>query len=220
MLTRALVAINVIAYIWQRTSNGVDTDEGLLAHGALLGTAVMAGDWWRIVTGAFLHGGEMHLLFNMIALWQVGSFVEQIFGTPRMAAIYAVSGIGSGLLVTYLDPTDVTVGASGAIFGLFGALVVAGLRLGPLGRSLLQQSIGIIVVNLIISFTFPNISKTGHIGGLLSGFVAALILFRRPAVLVAEPRAAEAVVDLHDDPGVETIEQLPDEVPRAPEHPR
>ncbi len=214
MLTRLLVAINVIAYIWEKLSGALTTDNALLSHGALLGIDVLNGEWWRIVTSAFLHGSEIHILFNMIALWQVGTFIELIYGTPRMAFIYFFAMLGSGLGVTYFTPTEVTVGASGAIFGLFGALGVAGLRMGERGREILKQTIGIVVINLIIGFTLPNISNAGHIGGLIFGTLAGLALFRAPKPAPPAPVYAQRI-DPRYDPGVVTIEHPPLDEPRA-----
>lgn len=205
MLTRLLIAINVIVYIWERTSGALTSDQALVDHGALYGVLVQQGQWWRIFSAAFLHGSDLHILFNMIALWQVGHFVEAVFGTPRMLAIYFISALGSGLLVTYATPDEPTIGASGAIFGLFGALVIVGIRMGARGRSLVRQSIGIIVLNLLIGFTVPNISNAGHIGGLLSGLLSGAVLFRRPRAPQPVYRAPQ--VYLGDEPGVTTIEQ-------------
>jgi rhomboid protease GluP len=207
VLTRILVAINVIAYGWERLLGPLATDPSMQRHGALVGTDVLAGEWWRIFTAAFLHGSEMHILFNMIALWQVGNLVELVYGTPRMAAIYFISALGSGLLVTAIDTTEPTIGASGAIFGLFGALVVAGMRLGAPGRDLVRQCVGVIVLNLIIGFTLPNISNSGHVGGLIAGFLGGAVLFRRRPQREPETVYAPAAVDLRNDPGIVTIEQ-------------
>lgn len=207
MLTRVLVAINVIAFLWEYlvgVNNALDA-------GGLLGTAVMAGDWWRIVTSAFLHENITHILFNMIALWQVGTYVELIYGAPRMALIYAVAMVGGGLTVTYFQPNIITIGASGAIFGLFGALAIAGLRLGERGKQIMQQTTGIIVINLAIGF-IPgmNISVTDHIGGLIAGTLCGLLLFRMPRprqpVAVEGAPAYAQRIDPSDDPGRETIE--------------
>lgn len=211
MLTRVLVAINVVAFLWEQFTGAFDSDTGLIAHGALLGRAVMAGEWWRIFTAAFLHGGVMHILFNMFALWQVGSMVELIYGRVRMGILYFLAALGSGLVVTYFTPDDVTVGASGAIFGLFGALAVAGFRLGAPGRALMRQTVGIIIINLVLSYTLPNISKTGHIGGLIAGAIVGFILFRAPRL---QPQPEPALVyarpiDPRSDPGVMTIEHPP-----------
>ncbi len=221
MLTRVLVAINVIVFVWERITGVLNTNEALETHGGLIGTDVLAGDWWQIFTSAFLHASETHLLFNMIALWQVGTFVELIFGTPRMAIIYFLAAIGSGVAITYFTPNDLTIGASGAIFGLFGALAVAGFRLGARGRSMMKQTTGIIVINLLIGF-LPglNISMTGHVGGLVAGTLAGLVLFRMPRpepVVQAEPVYAQRMDRSLDDRARETIEHAPLDPPH--DHP-
>jgi membrane associated rhomboid family serine protease len=192
----------VAAYIWVQFTGGFGT-QSLFDHGGLVGEYVMHGEWWRIVTGAFLHGGLMHIAFNMFALYQVGQFVELVIGRTRMLAIYTIAMIGSGIAVTYFQPNSVTVGASGAIFGLFGALVAIGIRLGPPGRDLIKQTLPIIGINLAIGFSLPNISNAGHIGGLLCGFVAGLILFamQRTAGVAVDQEHADQLVHAggHDD---------------------
>ncbi len=197
-LTRLLVLVNVLAFIWQMATNGLDTNRGLYDHGALFPPAVLDGQWWRIVTGAFLHGSISHIALNMLALWQVGSFCEMLFGRTRFALVYTLATIGSGLAVVQFSPLAVTVGASGAIFGLFGALVAAGVRLGPRGRSLIQQTLPVVAINVLFTFAIPNISIAGHFGGLLSGFVAGFVLYRtRRAEAVAVGRVPEEVVPVH-----------------------
>jgi rhomboid protease GluP len=228
VLTRLLVAVNVIAYIWEQTTGAFGSNSALINHGALLGAYVQQGEWWRIGTSAFLHGGLTHLLFNMFALWQVGTFVELIYGTPRMAIIYTISGFVGGLAVTYLAPDVITVGASGAIFGLFGALAIAGFRLGERGKQIMQQSTGIIVINLVISFLpGTNISYQDHVGGLIAGAFCGLLLFRMPRQVVAAPVQQTVPAGAHyaqrmdpyADPGVVTIEHSPiPEEPTAPPH--
>ena len=211
MLTRILVAINVIVYLFERLVWGLDPNS-LYAHGGLYGPVLANGQWWRILTSAFLHGSDMHILFNMIALFQVGTFVELIFGTPRMAIIYFLAAIGGGVAVTYFTPDVVTIGASGAIFGLFGALAVAGFRLGARGRSIMQQTTGIIVINLAISlWPGSNISIADHIGGLVVGTLCGLVLFRipRPRVAVGQPGGPGYAQRIGPDPGVVTIEHVP-----------
>jgi membrane associated rhomboid family serine protease len=207
VLTRFLVAVNVIVYLWENVS-GMDAAE---LNGGLIPSYVLAGQWWRIFTSAFLHADLMHIAFNMFALWQVGSFVETIYGAPRMAIIYTLAALGGGIAVVYFAPDVPTIGASGAIFGLFGALAVAGLRLGQPGRQILQQSTGIIVINLIISF-FPgsNISYQDHIGGLIVGTLCGLLLFRIPRPRVAvQSEGPEYAQRIGPDPGVVTIEHAP-----------
>jgi membrane associated rhomboid family serine protease len=214
LLTRVLIAINLIVYGWEYASGAQSSDPSLARHGALVGDYVQNGEWWRIFTAAFLHGPPMHILFNMIALWQVGGMVETVYGTLRMAVLYVLSALGSGLLVTVWDPHVATVGASGAIFGLFGAIVAAGIGMGPGGRQLVQGTVGVIILNLLIGFTLPNISNSGHIGGLIAGFLVGLVLFRKPRFqaqpVSVQPTYAQPVVDLRNDPGVVTIEQEPE----------
>ena len=114
------------------------------------------GQWWRIVTGAFLHGGLIHIGVNMLSLWFLGRFIEFASGSWRMLLVYMVSLVASGLSVVYFsDPTMPTVGASGAIFGLFGALFAIGFKLGKPGMELVRANIGILVLNLVITFTIP-----------------------------------------------------------------
>jgi len=174
--TNVLVAINVAAYIWEVATGALTSDRSLIAHGAIYGPAVKAGEWWRIVTGAFLHGGLLHVSLNMFALFQVGTFLEMLVGPRRMLLTYFLSMIGSGIAVVLFSPDQPTVGASGAIFGIFGALAAIGLRLGPRGRGLVQQTVPIILINLALGFSIPNISSVGHIGGLVTGFLVGLML--------------------------------------------
>jgi rhomboid protease GluP len=171
-----LVAINIVAYIWEVTTGALKSDQALIDHGAIYGPLVHNGQWWRIITGAFLHGGLLHVSLNMFALFQVGTFLEMLVGAPRMLAVYFISMIGSGIAVVLFSQNAVTVGASGAIFGIFGALVAIGLRLGPRGRGLVQQTLPIVLINLAITFSVPIISVAGHLGGLVCGFLAGLVL--------------------------------------------
>ncbi len=215
--TTILILINVAVYVWMvltigsnsgswMTLGGGFSTQALVDHGALVGALVLQGQWWRIVTGAFMHGGVPHIALNMFALYQVGSFVEAVGGTPRFLAVYFVSMLGSGLAVTFFSPDEVTVGASGAIFGLFGALVIIGLRLGKRGRSLIAQSVPIIGLNLVFTFAVPNISAAGHVGGLISGFAIAALLY-----LVPPRRTASTEVEpLADDVAGEASEPAPE----------
>jgi rhomboid protease GluP len=153
-------------------------------YGAFYGPAVANGEWWRAFTAGFLHGGLLHVSFNMFALWQVGTIVEDLFGSVKMTIVYVLSLIGSAWAIYHFNYNEVTIGASGAIFGLFGALVAAGLRLGPVGRTLVRSMLGIVIINVLIGFMVPNISQAGHLGGLAAGFIAGLALYVRP-----QPRA-------------------------------
>ena len=215
-LTNILVAINFIAYVWELATGGVDGPG--VARGILFGPAVSNGEWWRIVTGAFLHGSIAHIALNMFALYQVGNIVEQLYGRPRFALIYAVCIVGSGLSVLEFNYNVPTLGASGAIFGLFGALVAVGLRMGRRGRALIGQVLPIIVINLVFTYAVPGISAAAHVGGLITGLVAGLVLFMVPS-RQREAAYAYAFAPAEDAGAVQTIEQPPEEVEPAQRHP-
>ncbi len=175
--TVGLVALNVLVYlltVYQGTGIGRPGGE-LFEKGALIGAAISVdGDWYRLVTAMFLHASLLHLAFNMLALYWLGTVVEQALGTSRFLLLYFVSGIaGSAGALALSDPFAVTVGASGAIYGILGALLVleyraTGTFAGP--------ALGLIVVNLALSFAIPNISIGGHLGGLAGGILATFAL--------------------------------------------
>ena len=132
---------------------------------------VTAGDWWRIFTAALLHAGLLHLLFNMYALWLFGPRLEQQVGSSAFAALYVASAGAGGVFAYFLGPDRVPmVGASGAIFGLFGAWIFVAWRMRqtPGGRALFNQLGVLLVINLVISLA-PGISWQAHLGGLLAG---------------------------------------------------
>lgn len=166
--TYALIAINVLAYLG--TSSGK-----VAGRGELWGPGIAhAHEYWRLVTSGFLHAGLFHLGFNMFALYFLGRILEPAVGTKRFVAIYLVALLGGSLGALILTPDAFTVGASGAIFGLLGAaIVVARDR----GISIADSGLGgILLINLIFSFTISNISIGGHLGGLFAGGLAALVL--------------------------------------------
>ena len=162
--------------------SGNVTDVALENAGALIPALVTQDhQYWRIVTGAFLHLSLLHIGVNMISLWSLGRFIEMALGSWRTLLIYAVSLVGSGLGIVYLsDPNTVTVGASGAIFGLFGALFAIGLKLGRPGMEMVKASIPILLLNLVITFTVPFISKAAHVAGLLTGFILTFAIYFPP----------------------------------------
>ena len=174
----ALVAANVIVYLITASQGGGPNQPGgsLFFDWALAGVAVANGDWYRLVTAMFLHGGLLHLAFNMLALWWLGSIVEQAIGTVRFLLVYFVSGLaGSAGALLLTDPLQVTVGASGAIFGIMGALLI--LEYTATG-SLAGPAFTLIVINLALTFAIPNISIGGHLGGLAGGIAATYALTR------------------------------------------
>jgi membrane associated rhomboid family serine protease len=180
--TIVLIALNVVVYlITVSQGGGINLPGGkLFSAWALQGFAVANGDWWRLATAMFLHGSILHIAFNMFALYWLGTIVEQALGTRRFLLVYFVSGLaGSAGALWLSSPGAVTVGASGAIFGLIGALLI--LEYLATG-SLMGQAMVLILVNLAFTFAVPGISIGGHIGGLSGGIAAtyALMRFRMP----------------------------------------
>jgi membrane associated rhomboid family serine protease len=177
IVTRALVGINVAVYLLQLAGGaGVNADSGwIYEHCALYGPLVAAGDWWRLITAAFLHYGPLHLGLNMLALWWFGGVVEQALGRGRFLLLYLVSGLAGSAGALLQAPTAVTVGASGAIFGMMGALLI--LEWQATG-SFTGQAMTLIALNLVFSFTFSHVSWGGHIGGLVGGILGTLALGR------------------------------------------
>jgi membrane associated rhomboid family serine protease len=180
VVTPVLVGLNVAVFVWTVVTSGSVEDNArapLFDAWALVPGAVAEGQWWRLLTGGFLHFGPIHLLFNMWALWVIGRQVEPALGRGRYLAVYLVSLLGGSAAVMLLTaPGSNVAGASGAVFGLMGALAVLLRRLRiPLG-----QVGGLIAVNLVITFLIPGISVAGHLGGLLTGALATAALVYAP----------------------------------------
>lgn len=170
ILTYTLIGINVLMFVLQMTSGNLERELTLWSPGIAL-----HDQYYRLVTSMFLHYGAMHLLFNMWALYVVGPPLEAWLGRLRFSALYALSGLGGSMLVYLLSPLQTaTAGASGAIFGLFGAIFIVARRL-----KLDVRAIGaVVVINLVFTFVGPllgagAISWQGHIGGLVTGAVIA-----------------------------------------------
>ncbi len=182
-LTYILIGINVAVAIGTFVSGASATGEAglgssLLSDGSVSRPAVDSGEYWRILTAGFLHTGFIHLLLNMFGLYILGGLLEPAIGRLRFGVIYFVSLLAGSFGALALEPTAPTVGASGAIFGLMGATAVV---MRNRGMSLLESGLGIwIGLNLLITFTIPNLSIGGHIGGLVGGTVAALLMFELP----------------------------------------
>ena len=177
IVTRILVAIVVVVYlITVAQGHGLNTPGGSLFNKwALYGPAVKHGDWWRLITSAFLHGSVLHIAFNMLALWWLGAPVEMVLGRVRYIGLYLASGLAGAAGALVANPNAVTVGASGAIFGLLGAgLILEWQATGSLAGNYLT----LIVINLAISFAVPGISIGGHLGGLVGGILATLAFSR------------------------------------------
>jgi membrane associated rhomboid family serine protease len=188
-VTKVLIGINVVLFLVELVFGAVGFMGGgdnqvLVDLGALVPAYVaVKNEYWRLFTAMFLHGGLIHIAFNMYALYLGGSFLEALAGKGKYLAIYLVAGVAGNVAVYVLAaPFSVTIGASTAIFGVFGALFMYSIhnRDSAAGRAL--RSMGtVILINLVITFLIPGISWQGHIGGLIGGVLAveALTWFGR-----------------------------------------
>lgn len=182
MVTTVLVAMNVAIYVVSSLGAGlsqpsfpVQLDFALIGQGlsaeGLIGVA--EGEWYRLITGGFLHGSLLHLGFNMYVLWILGKQLEPSLGRIGFAAVYFASMLAGSFGVMVLDPGALTVGASGAVFGLFGYAVVAQFVRGV---NPMQTGLGLVIaLNLVFTFVVPGISIGGHVGGLLGGLAAGVL---------------------------------------------
>ena len=164
-----LIAVNVVAYLAQ-----VATADRLTVDGLLLGPVVADGEWWRVLTSAFLHGSLIHLGFNMYGLWILGQPLEQALGRVRFLLVYLAGLLGGSAAVLAFDYGQATLGASGAVLGLAGALAAV---LWSRGISLTQTSLGfVLALNLALPLLATRISFWGHFGGIAAGFAAGWLL--------------------------------------------
>jgi rhomboid protease GluP len=198
-LTQVIFGINAAVFLGMALSSSTVMDfpvRQLVHWGANVGVLTFSGEWWRLLTNVFVHGGVIHIAFNMWCLWNLGALCESLYGRWTYAALYLVCGLGASLASAAWHPYVPSVGASGAIFGLAGALIAA-FKLGEFSvpRSALSgtlRSLGAFVVyNLIFGFAIPGIDNTAHIGGLITGLiVGALIALIAPQQEQAPRRAA------------------------------
>jgi membrane associated rhomboid family serine protease len=176
LVTKALIALNVAVYLAELALGGDVNGIGssIYIHGYLRAPEVASGDWWRLITAAFLHYGPLHLGLNMLALWWFGAPLEEAIGRGRYLLLYLVSGLAGSAGALLLDPNAATVGASGAIFGILGAALV----LERQGTPIFGGALILIVINLAFTFSVGNISVGGHLGGLAGGVLGTLALSR------------------------------------------
>lgn len=181
-VTMILIAINVIVFIITAilSKNIIDINTLVLVEcGAKVNYLINKGQIFRLLTAAFLHGGIVHILFNMYSLYIVGTVVEKIYGWKKYITIYILSALTSSLLSYILAPMTISVGASGAIFGILGAFLYFAIKERKhLQRGILGNIIAVIVLNLYIGFTSTSIDNLGHIGGFLGGFILSILLYK------------------------------------------
>jgi len=174
-VTYVLIGINVVAFLLMLVSG---IDETATQWGMFPPSIAIDNEWWRLITSAFLHGGWLHIAFNMYVLYSLGPSLERLLGHSRYLVLYLMAALGGAVCsYAFSDVMTVSVGASGAIFGLMGALVVAGRKL----RYDITQVLVLLAVNFAIGFLAPGVDWKAHVGGLIVGAVVAAIFVLAPA---------------------------------------
>lgn len=181
LVTPVLIAVNLVAFLVTAMQAGSAMDlsrSQLFVDGSLIPAEVASGQYYRLLTAGFLHGSLMHIAANMLSLYFLGGPLERILGRGRFLTLYLVSLLGASVSVMlFSEPVSLTIGASGAIYGLLGALVVAFKRM----RADLRSLIVVVALNVWITFQFPGISWQGHFGGLVVGAaVGAAMVYPPP----------------------------------------
>jgi len=191
-LTYTIIVLNIIPYLVSATLCGspVDIDlETLVDLGALYGPlVVLKGEWWRLLSAMFLHGGVTHILMNMVSLYVVGRGAELYFSKTVYIILYLLSGLIGGVVSLHMHFESVAVGASGAIFGIFGAL--AGFLLARRdqitsgGREIIKDFAVILGLNLLLGLSIASVDMSAHIGGLITGLIGGFVVSKNPKGLV------------------------------------
>ena len=179
IVTYGLLMINIIVFILMYLiGNGSEDTNTLINFGANYVTLTKAGDYYRLITAAFLHIGIIHLVLNMYSLYIVGTQIEYFYGKIKYLIIYLASAFIGSLFTVVLSSTNVVAaGASGAIFGLLGSIVYFGYHYrGYIGNQVISQVIPVVILNLLIGFTTPGIDNFAHIGGLIGGYLISMTL--------------------------------------------
>ncbi len=192
-ITYSIILLNLIVYIFSSLFSGdiIDMDmQTLVDMGALYGPfTVLKGEWWRLFTAMFLHAGMTHLLMNMFSLYLIGRGAEMYFDTKSYLSIYLFAGLLGGLASLYMHTNSVGIGASGAIFGVFGALAGFFLanreRIQAHTKAFMKDFGIIIVINIVIGLSIPSIDMSAHIGGLIVGFIGGFVLSKNPKWIFA-----------------------------------
>lgn len=177
--TVLLVSIGAM-FLAEKLLGGSTNEYALVTLGANVPPLVRAGQYWRLVASMFLHIGFLHLAVNGWALYQLGSLFEILLGSVPLLLVYFVSGIAGSIATVMFTHADLSAGASGAIFGLMGALIAFLLKrrdvLTPAARSLLMQLVGWAVLNVVLGFSIPGIDNAAHLGGFAAGLLLGLVL--------------------------------------------
>jgi rhomboid protease GluP len=187
-VTSVIVAVNLAIYaacaiysLQTKLGSPVDFDTTMLVRwGADFGPFTLNGEWWRIFTSMWLHGGIVHVGANMYCVWDLGRLAERVYGRERYASVYLTTGLASSVLSLWIHPLTVSVGASGAIFGVAGALVYPFYRKrlqlpGPTMKSVLRSLGSFILINLAIGAAIPVVDNSAHVGGLVAGLLLGML---------------------------------------------
>jgi rhomboid protease GluP len=180
VVTIVLIAMNILYFLLSAALSGSIlniNEEVLVLLGAKYNSGIAEGQYYRLITCMFLHGGIVHIGLNMYALYAIGPLVERVYGKVKYLLIYFIGGISASLL-SYLMSPGISIGASGAIFGLMGACLVLSVKMKKrIGKSFFNNILTVIVINLVIGLSLPDIDNFGHVGGLLGGIVTAVAVF-------------------------------------------
>ena len=180
LVTYILICINILIFIVTAfiSKNIQNIDSYTLVQlGAKVNVLINHGQPWRLITSAFLHGGLAHIAFNMYALKIIGSEVEYVYGKIKYISIYLISALGGSVFSYIFNSDSISVGASGAIFGLLGAMIIFGIKhKNKVGKEYIINLLKVLLINIFIGVTLSNIDNGAHIGGLIFGGISALML--------------------------------------------
>ncbi len=177
-VTFYLILFNTIIFILTLATGGFTVDNLVRLGGLVPGYVKLNNEYYRIIMAMFLHGSVIHFLMNMVALYFLGTAMERVMGHVRYLGLYFIAGIGSGVMIVLLgEPYQLTIGASGALYGIMSGLFFITLKnptwFHPQGIKSIRS---LTIINFAITFLFPNISIIGHISGFVFGFLACLLL--------------------------------------------
>lgn len=176
LFTYFFIFLHLVMFYLLETNGGSQNPETLVKYGAKYNPAILEGEWWRFFTPIVLHIGFLHLILNTMAIYYLGTAVERIYGNVRFLAIYLFAGF-AGSLASFVFTSSLSAGASGAIFGCFGALLFVGIIHPKMFFRTMGTNILVLIgINLAIGFTIPGIDNAGHIGGLIGGFLASAVV--------------------------------------------
>lgn len=198
-VTWLLIAINVVVLVLMEMNGGSERTSTLITFGAKVNTLINQGQVWRLFTSMFLHIGLIHLAVNCFSLYNIGTLLERFIGSVRFAVLYVLAGLCGGLASYWFSPNSISAGASGAIFGLLGALAVFfylhRALFGKTANRMLTNVALVAIVNLGFGATVSGIDNFAHVGGLLGGIIVGALISPRFSVVMdssGQPTVSES----------------------------